>query len=136
MSPIPKVSGLPWREQAEFEPEFIGNAPLPPREIVVRHLSDERLQHSRNRGPSRGRCAAPALLEPLAPPPPERLRLYHRERLLPVEPLRAPDQRKARGVSGAPRLGMACLIQRSLFPQEEVSASRRRMQSLPVRCHS
>jgi hypothetical protein len=112
--------------QAEFEPQFIGNAPLAPREIVACHLPDERLQFHRDRWPSREWCAAPELFEPLAPPPDERLRLHHRESLRPVEPLRQPDQSHANGIGGAPWLDMVFLVERQLFPQKEVFCGKRR----------
>jgi hypothetical protein len=112
--------------QAEFEAQFVGDAPLAPCKIVARHLTDERLQLSRNWGPSRARWPPPEQAEPLAPPPPERLRLHHRESLLPVEPLRQPDQGEASGVGGVPWLDMVFLIQRQLLTQEPRSIEEQR----------
>jgi hypothetical protein len=39
--------------QAELEAQFVGDAPLPPRQIVARHLPDEPLQLHRDRWSAR-----------------------------------------------------------------------------------
>jgi len=62
-----------WRDlQAKLEPQFIGDAPLAPREVVARYLPDESLQLHWDGWASRARCAAPEPSETLAPPPLER----------------------------------------------------------------
>jgi hypothetical protein len=114
------VHGTRRDPQAQLELQFVGDAPLTPREVVACHLPDERVQLSRNRGPSKARCAAPALLAPLATPPLKRLRLYHRQSQSPVKPLRQPDQGETGGIGGTPRYDIAPLIEGSLFTQEEV----------------
>jgi hypothetical protein len=62
--------------QAEFEPQFVGNAPLAPGEIVACHLPDEPLQLHRDWWASRVRCTAPEQLTPSASPSLECLRLH------------------------------------------------------------
>ena len=66
--------------QAQLEPQFIGDAPLTPCEVFMRHLPDERLQRHWDRWPARARCATPPQLPPLAPPPLKCFRLYHDQR--------------------------------------------------------
>jgi hypothetical protein len=39
--------------QAQLELQFVGDTPLTPGEVLMRHLPDERLQLDRNGGPSR-----------------------------------------------------------------------------------
>jgi hypothetical protein len=104
------VHGTRRDPQAQLELQFVGDAPLTPREVVACHLPDERLQLSQNRGPSRARCAAPELLAPLATPPLKRLRLYHRQSWSPVKSLRQPDQGETGGIGGTPRYDMVPLI--------------------------
>ena len=108
--------------QAQLEPQFIGDAPLTPREVGARHLPDEDLQLHWDRRPSRGRCAVPEQSKPLAPPPVERCRLHHHQSRLGVEPLRQPDQDETSGVAGASWLDIMLLIEGELLTEEEILA--------------
>jgi hypothetical protein len=114
------VHGARRDPQAQLKLPFIGDTPLPPREVLRRDLPDERLQLPWERGPSRGREAVPEPSAPLAPPPPECLRWHPRQRLTPAEPVAEPDERAAGGVGSALWLAMVGLVPCQRLTQEEV----------------
>jgi hypothetical protein len=111
--------------QAEFEPQFVGDAPLAPGEVLTRHLADESLQLRWDRRPSRTRRPWSEQLESLAPPPRERFRLHHHESPVPVKPPRQPEQGDPGGMTGLSWLDVVFLVKAQLFAQKEVFCGKR-----------
>jgi hypothetical protein len=111
--------------KAELEPQFVGDAPLAPGEVLTRHLADEPLQLHRDRGPARARCPVQEQVVPLAPPPCECFRLHHHESPVPVKPLRQPEQGDPGGIIRASGRDVVFLVERQLFAQKEVFGGKR-----------
>ena len=106
--------------QAELEPQFVGNTPLTPGEIVARHLPDEPLQLHRDWGPSGLGFPEPPQTTSLATPAGKSLGLNDGQGWLPVEPAGQSDQGEARSVSRTLGFDVARLVERQLFAQKEI----------------
>jgi hypothetical protein len=106
--------------QVELELQFVGNTPLTPRQIVARHLPDERLQLHRDWGPSGLGFPEPPQTTSLAAPAGKSLGLNDGQGWLPIEPARQPDQGEARGVRRTLGFDVARLVERQLFAQKEI----------------
>jgi hypothetical protein len=96
-----RVHGARRDPKAQLKAQFIGDATLTPREILMRYLPDERLQLHWDRGPSRGQCAVPEQSEPLAPLPHEGLGLDDSQHGPPLTPPGQPHQSDTRRVRDA-----------------------------------
>src|SRR5215831_1952314 len=106
--------------QAQLQPQFVGNALLPPGRVVTSHLADERLQLRRNGWSSRLGLPAPEQPESLAMPAKKSVWLHHGQRLTSVESTAQPDQSATSSVGSTAGFDMALLIAGKLLAQKEV----------------
>jgi hypothetical protein len=110
-----------WRyPQPKLEAQLIGDTFLTPRGVVPGHTADKRLEVRRYRGTPRGGLPAPEEPKPLLMPPGKRVWLHNGQPLTPVEPATEPDQSETGRIGRTSGLHVTLLIQRQLFPQEEV----------------
>src|SRR5262249_12646182 len=105
----------------QFQEKFRRDAGLTPGRIIPCHCQDELTQIFGNPGSAdRSGFPPPEQLETLAMPSRKGLRLNRNQSLLPIKQCFEQYHRETSGIGRPSRANLTFLIERQLFPQEEI----------------